>query len=67
MEEIIFIVKESLDGGFEAEALGHPIVTQGESWENLKEMTLDAVKCHFDDNIKCLVRLHLVKDEVMTS
>jgi len=67
MEEIIFIVKESLDGDFEAEAPGHPIVTQGESWENLKEMALDAVKCHFDDNVKRLVRLHLVKDEVMTS
>ncbi len=47
--EIIFLVEESLDGGFEARALGYSIFTQGETLEELKEMLLDAVDCHFED------------------
>ena len=57
MEEIIFIVKESLEGGYESEALGHAIVTEGDDWNQRKEMAIDAVKCHFDDNQTRLVRL----------
>ncbi len=47
--EIIFLVEESLDGGFEARALGYSIFTQGETLEELKEILLDAVDCHFED------------------
>jgi hypothetical protein len=47
MSQIVFEVTESLDGGFEAAALGHRIFTQGETWEDLKEMVQDAVRCHF--------------------
>lgn len=65
MEEVIFIVKESVEGGFEAEALGYGIFTEAEDWDQLKEMAIDAVKCHFDDSKARLVRLHLVKEEVL--
>ncbi len=47
--EIIFLVEESLDGGFEARALGYSIFTQGETLEELKEMVMDAVDCHFEE------------------
>ena len=34
--EIIFEVTESLDGGFEARALGFSIFTEADSWNELK-------------------------------
>jgi hypothetical protein len=64
--EIIFSVQESPDGGFEAQALGHDIFTQGDTMEELREMVRDAVRCHFGEGPAPLViRLHFVKDEVM--
>ncbi|MFY9793707.1 MAG: 2-oxoisovalerate dehydrogenase [Candidatus Sulfotelmatobacter sp.] len=64
--EIIFSVQESPEGGYEAQALGHDIFTQGESMEELRQMVRDAVKCHFDGNsAPAVLRLHMVKDEVI--
>ena len=36
--EIIFIVTEAIEGGYDAKALGHSIFTQGEDWEDLEEL-----------------------------
>ncbi len=67
MEEIIFIVEESLEGGYEAKALGEAIFTEAESLQELKESIRDAVKCHFDENeLPRIIRLHFVKEEVIT-
>lgn len=64
--EIIFEVTEAVEGGYDARALGHSIFTQGEDWEDLKAMVKDAVRCHFDeDTLPVVVRLHLVRDEVI--
>ena len=64
--EIIFSVQESPEGGYEAQALGHDIFTQGETMEELREMVRDAVKCHFDaESAPSVIRLHIVKDEVI--
>ncbi len=64
--EIIFEVEESPGGGFEARALGHAIFTEAETLEELREMVRDAVRCHFDpETAPRLIRLHLVKDEVI--
>jgi predicted RNase H-like HicB family nuclease len=64
--EIIFEVEESPEGGYEARALGASIYTQADTIEELKAMTQDAVRCHFeDDDRPRLIRLHLVKDEVI--
>jgi hypothetical protein len=64
--EIIFAVEESPEGGYEAQALGHDIFTQGDTLEELREMVRDAVKCHFDDaSAPRVIRLHFEKDEVM--
>ena len=64
--EIIFEVTEAVEGGYDAKALGYSIFTQGEDWADLKEMVKDAVRCHFDEeNMPGIVRLHLVRDEVI--
>ena len=64
--EIIFAVAESPEGGYEAKSLGYSIHTQAESLEELKEMVRDAVRCHFDEEVRPrVIRLHLVKDEVI--
>jgi len=48
MNEIIFIVEESPEGGFEAKALGHAIFTEADTIEELKENIREAIHCHFD-------------------
>ena len=64
--EIIFSIQESPEGGYEAHALGHSIFSQAETLEELKLMLRDAVACHFAEGEKpSLIRLHLVKDEVI--
>ena len=64
--EIIFEVTESDEGGFEARALGHSIFTQGEDWNDLKEMARDAVLCHFDEaKAPTAIKLHLIREEAI--
>lgn len=64
--EIIFAVEESPEGGYEARALGYSIYTQADTLAELKEMVQDAVRCHFDEEGRPrVIRLHLVKDEVI--
>jgi hypothetical protein len=64
--EIIFLVEESLEGGWEARALGHSIYTEAETLEELKEAVRDEVRCHFEEeNLPRMIRLHVVRDEVL--
>jgi hypothetical protein len=64
--EIIFSVVESPEGGFEASAIGYPIFTEADSLAELKPMLQDAVRCHFDGAERPrLIRLHMVRDEVI--
>lgn len=66
LAEVIFEVTESDEGGYEARALGHSIFTQGEDWDDLKEMVREAVLCHFDEGGEPrVIRLHLVRDEAI--
>jgi hypothetical protein len=65
--EIIFSVHDSPEG-YEARALGYAIFTQADTMEELKAMVRDAVRCHFDDNTApSVIRLHIVKDEVISA
>ena len=65
-KEIIFLVEESPEGGYEARALGYAIFTEADSFEELKERVRDAVHCHFDEGERpAVIRLHLVKEEVI--
>jgi len=67
MEEIIFLVEESEEGGFIAKGLGTPIFTQAETMEELRITVKDAVQCHFDEVKPRLIRLHMVREEVFAA
>ena len=65
-KEILFLVEESLDGGYEAKCPGYSIYTEGETLDEIKQSVADAVRCHFDeDDMPRVIRLHLVKEEVV--
>ncbi|MEO6684047.1 MAG: 2-oxoisovalerate dehydrogenase E1 subunit beta [Ginsengibacter sp.] len=67
MEEVFFLVEESIEGGYTAKGLGVSIFTQADSIEELREMVKDAVICHFDDNNKRIIRLHIVREEIIAA
>lgn len=67
MTEIIFLVEESHEGGYEARALGHSIFTEAETLEELKDNVKEAIRCHFEADIPKIIRLHYVKEEVITA
>ena len=65
-KEIIFSVEEAPEGGFQAKALGFPIFTEADNFEELKKMVHDAVLCHFEGSDRPkVIRLHLVKEELL--
>lgn len=67
MSEIILIVEESKDGAYEARALGYSIYTEADDMDSLRKAVKVAVMCHFDkENTPKIIRLHLVKDELIT-
>lgn len=67
MNEVFFLVEEAIDGGYTAKALGESIFAEAETIEDLKEQIKDAVKCHFDiDKLPKIIRLHLVKEEILS-
>lgn len=66
MKELIFLVEESIDGGYEARSLGESIFTEAENLEELKEEIKDAVHCHFEEEeMPRVIRLHFIKEEVI--
>jgi hypothetical protein len=67
MEEIIFLVEESDEGGFIAKGLGVSIFTEADTLEELRTSVKESVHCHFEDNRPKLIRLHLVREEVFAA
>ena len=68
MSEVIFLVEEDPEEGYVARALGESIFTQANSLDELKTMIQDAVQCHFEEaNRPKIIRLHIVREEVMAS
>lgn len=60
-------MEESPEGGYQARALGYSIFTEADTFEDLKKMVQDAVICHFDEKERPkVVRLHMVKEELLT-
>lgn len=58
MKEIIFIVDELPEGGYEARALDHSIFTDGDDIEELKANVKKAVATHFEaDQMPKVIRL----------
>jgi hypothetical protein len=67
MSEIIFLVQDAPDAGFTARALGASIFAEADTVEALRHNVRDAVACHFDDGTgPSIIRLHFVRDEVLT-
>lgn len=65
--ELIFEVTQEADGGYVAECLTESIVTQGDTWEELRANVRDAVEGYFFDGPKPQsIRLRLVRDEVLS-
>ena len=48
INELVFEITGTPDGGYDARAVGHSMFTQGSDWADLEEMVRDAVLCHFD-------------------
>ena len=66
MNELVFIVTQEADGGFVAEALGESIITQADTWDELRANVREAVTAfYFDRAAPQRLRLHLVRDEVL--
>ncbi|PWR71553.1 type II toxin-antitoxin system HicB family antitoxin [Methanospirillum lacunae] len=64
--EIFFVVEEADEGGYIARSHAFPIYTQADTLDELREMVRDAVLCHFGDKpAPTLIRLHIVRDEVL--
>jgi len=49
MNELVFEVTQDSDGGFVAEALGESIITQADTWEELRENVREAVRAFYFD------------------
>lgn len=65
MNEIIFLVEDSPEGGYEAKALNASIYTEADTLDELRIMVRDAVECHFEKNERPqVIRLHFVREEV---
>jgi predicted RNase H-like HicB family nuclease len=57
--ELVFDVTEQADGGYTAECPSENIVTQGDTWEQLRANVKDAVEAFFFDGPKPqAIRLH---------
>lgn len=68
MTEIIFLVQDSPEGGFQARALSASIYTEADTLDELKELIRDAVSCHFDENERPkLIRLHYAHEEIIAA
>ena len=68
MSEIIFEVQEAEEGGFCARALGYSIFTEADTMGELHKNVREATDCYFDETMEApkLIRLHFVRDEVLT-
>ena len=65
--ELTFDVAQEADGGFVAEAVGEDIFTQANTWAELCHNVREVVSAHFFDRAPpAAVRLHLVRDELLT-
>jgi hypothetical protein len=70
MNELVFEVMQEADGGYCAECLTESIVTESNTWEELRLNVREAVKGYFFDQPekqRLSIRLHLVRDEVLAA
>jgi predicted RNase H-like HicB family nuclease len=67
-QELVFEVAQEEDGGFTAECLTENIFTQADTWEELRKNVREATTAYFfDGKAPAAIRLHFVRDEVLTA
>lgn len=67
MTELVFEVTQEADGGYCAECLTHDIFTQADTWDALRANVREAVRAYFfNTEAPERIRLHLVRDEILT-
>ncbi|MBI5206209.1 MAG: 2-oxoisovalerate dehydrogenase [Candidatus Firestonebacteria bacterium] len=66
--EIIFLIEEDPEGGYNAQAIGESIFTQGDTISELKHNIKEALSCHFESekDIPNIIRLHFVNEEILS-
>ena len=68
MNELVFEVTQEADGGFVAECLTESIFTQADTWDELRRNAREVVDAFYFDRARpSVVRLHLVRDEVLAT
>ncbi|MGD0796866.1 MAG: 2-oxoisovalerate dehydrogenase E1 subunit beta [Acidobacteriaceae bacterium] len=66
MRELIFNVPPDQEGGFCAVAVGEAIFTEGDTWDELRLMVLDATNCFFNDSAPPdTIRLYMHVEQVI--
>ncbi|WP_263379966.1 type II toxin-antitoxin system HicB family antitoxin [Granulicella paludicola] len=66
MTELVFNVTQESDGGYVAVAVDHSIATQGDTWDELCYMVLDATRGYFYDSTPPdKIRLFLHVEQVL--
>lgn len=64
---LVFEVVQEPDDGYCAECLTESIFTQADSWDELRRNVIEAVKAfYFDQSAPASVRLHLMRDKVLS-
>lgn len=65
--ELIFEIRDAEEGGYYARALGQSIITQADTWDELRANVIEAVSLHFEDAAirPRLLQMHYVKDELI--
>ena len=67
MADLVFEAVQEADGGYCAECLTENIFTQGNTWDELRSNVIDATTAFFFDQAQPQrIRLHLVRDEVLS-
>ena len=67
MTDLVFEAVQEADGGYCAECLTENIFTQADTWDELRRNVIDATMAFFFDRPRPQrIRLHLVRDEVLS-
>ncbi len=64
--EIVFLVKQTPQGGYTARALGYQIAMEIDAAENLHQQLRAAVQCYFQEtDPPHAIHLHFLRNEVI--
>ena len=67
MAELVFEVVQEADGGYCAGRLTENIITEGNTWDELRRNVVEATSAFFFDRPRpAQIRLHLVRDEILS-